>query len=347
MLTASPDARLHETMPTRARVSWGTLVLVAFASFAALAQAPPVVPPSIGDTYSNDSDNDRLDDTLQVRFKSARAKSSVDETVDVELIFKQPPTQAQIDVFLAEGGTITYQYQAVSYGWNGRVPLSQVDGLPSAMGATLVLVTAPRPAKTHLQLATQCGRVRPVWADGFAGRSGGFQGDSTITIAIIDTGVDASHSDLIGRRVYWRDFSGDGTTSPVDVLQHGSHVTGIATGSGAASGATTGTLYYTDSGSLSGVPSGSLYPSPIWLPSGTVTLTSHRQVARRRHYLALRGPTAPSETPALPSAPFPPPLKAHRPCPRPTRSRSIPPTSTWPDSSATAPSAPMRSPTRC
>ena len=107
----------------------------------------------------------------------------------------------------------------------------------AAMGASLVLVAEPKPMVLHMDMATRTGRVRPVWAPGFAGNPAGFDGDTTITIAIIDTGVDATHIDLAGRQAYWKDFSSDGFASPADLIQHGSHVAGIALGTGAASGA--------------------------------------------------------------------------------------------------------------
>ncbi|MCC6489331.1 MAG: S8 family serine peptidase [Candidatus Hydrogenedentes bacterium] len=248
----------------------------------------PAVPPLIGETYRNDVDRDRVDDALLSRQRAAEASvrastteaerslasKMLDTRVDVELIFGQPVTQGQIDAFLSLGGEITYIYQAVSYGWNGRLPLSKISEVPKSVGAALRLVHQPTAARLHMDIATQTGRVRPVWVDGFAGSTGGFRGNSTITIGVIDSGLDESHTDLDGRKVYWHDFTPDGSTTPEDDGQHGTHVAGIALGTGAASGTATGTLRYTDSGSMSDLSSGMFYPSPFWLPSGSVTLSS-------------------------------------------------------------------------
>ncbi|KPJ98482.1 MAG: hypothetical protein AMK71_11320, partial [Nitrospira bacterium SG8_35_4] len=76
-----------------------------------------------------------------------------------------------------------------------------------------------------------------------------------------------------GRNVYWQDYTTDNQSTPRDIIQHGSHVAGIALGTGASLG-TGNTLYYTDSGSLSGVPSGSFYPSVIDFPSVASTWSS-------------------------------------------------------------------------
>jgi hypothetical protein len=243
---------------------------------------PPQHPdraPNISSSYANDKDSNRIDDTLFDKAEKAlmserlavtadeknKARAELDKFMDVELIFTAQINQKQIDDFIASGGEITYIYKAVSYGWNGRIPLGKLMQVIARMGKELVLIDEPKAAQLHMRIATQTGRVRPVWANGFAGTAG-YDGDSSISIAIIDTGVDDSHTDLAGRNVYWHDFTTDGEATPRDIIQHGSHVAGIALGTGASLG-TGSILRYTDSGSLSGVPSGSFYPSVIDFPS--------------------------------------------------------------------------------
>jgi len=251
--------------------------------------APPLrpeIPPIISETSTNDVDGDRIDDELQASVDDAstlyllsvtqterkEAQAILNGMTDVELIFKEQITQTQIDDFLLLGGEISYIYKAVSYGWQGRIALELIDSLPGLMGDTLVLIKGPKPMAFDMDVATQTGRVRPVWKPGFAGNPLGFDGDPNITIGIIDSGVDGSHPDLAGRKAYWVDHSDEGCPNPVDYDGHGSHVAGIALGTGQAGGADQSTLYYTYTNID---PYRVHLITPICLPSGYVSLRSH------------------------------------------------------------------------
>ncbi len=208
---------------------------------------------------------------------AAQANSTqiqLDAMVDVELIFKEQITQKQIDTFLALGGQITHIYKAVSYGWNGRLPLSQVAQLPTLMGDSLVLAEESKAAQLNMDFATRIGRVRPVWSPGFAENVSGFSGNTNITIAIIDSGMDATHADLAGRGVFWQDYSTDAAASPLDISQHGTFVGSVAFGTGAASGSATGTLNGSLYGNLVGINNGNFLVTPMNLPTNTITFTA-------------------------------------------------------------------------
>ncbi|MGW1709223.1 S8 family peptidase [Streptomyces sp. NPDC002206] len=60
----------------------------------------------------------------------------------------------------------------------------------------------------------------------------GYEGQG-VKVAVLDTGVDASHPDLVDRIAEAKDFSGSGNTG--DHFGHGTHVASIVGGSGAAS----------------------------------------------------------------------------------------------------------------
>jgi len=247
------------------------------------------VKPDIPRTDELDADHNKIDDKIDRDLAEIQAALGTETApgaitnlnarlaapIRIELVFSRQITQQQIDAFLGLGGQIDHVYQAVSYGWNGRLARSAVKSLPGLMGPSLVLVVEERPARLHMDEATRTGRVRPVWATGFAGSGRGFSGNSNITVAVLDTGVDDSHTDLAGRMEYWKDYTTDAEATPRDIGQHGSHVTGIALGTGAAFGVGPGTLTYTDSGDLTGVPAGSAFLSPIHLPAVSLTYTEN------------------------------------------------------------------------
>lgn len=246
--------------------------------------------PLIGQRYSNDQDGNALDDQLETRLDKAhrdlvqdiskndkdKAQEQLDTFVEVQLIFTSPVKKSRLDTFKRLGGKIDYLYKAVSYGWNGRIPLKQLRSLTAMLGSELVLVEESKPIQAHLDIATADGRVRPVWAPGFAGSSNGFRGSNSITIAIVDSGVDPNHPDLQDRCVYWNDYSFDNSPTPIDKYHHGSHVAGIATGTGLSSGSGTGTLFYTDRSAPFATfnNDGSFQPNLTGLPDTEVTFTS-------------------------------------------------------------------------
>ncbi|MEU8164059.1 S8 family serine peptidase [Micromonospora parva] len=122
-----------------------------------------------------------------------------------------------------------------------RVGKGELGGLwTSLRGAPGQRVTAGSPARLGAGVARIWldGKVRPTlehsvpqigapaaWA---AGRDG-----AGVTVAVLDTGVDATHPDLAGRIAEAQDFSDSGSAR--DGHGHGTHVAATIAGSGAAS----------------------------------------------------------------------------------------------------------------
>ncbi len=246
----------------------------------------PAVPPTVTYPFDLDSDLDHVDDLLSERIASlqqalrsetdpvrcAEIVNRLSEPVGIEMLFGQQITQADINAFLELGGRIKRIFRHVSYGWGGTIPLNKAPMLPAAMGPSFLAVLANRPVNLDMDEASRTGRVRPIWASGFAGSPSGFTGSASTAIAIIDTGVDGTHTDLAGRMVYWKDWFGASPT-PVDYEGHGTHAAGVALGTGAVAGVNPTTLRITDSGDLTSVAAGSFQPWPLHLPAGSVSLS--------------------------------------------------------------------------
>ena len=237
--------------------------------------AEPRVRPQIPKFFEHDADHDHLEDALRTRATRATKTADLAKMIEVELVFDQQITQPQIDAFLAEGGIIDHVFESVSYGWTGRVALTKIKTLPGKLGASMVLLEEAKPGQLLLMKATQNGRVRAVWSSTF-NTSTGYDGSSNIAIAILDSGVDNTHTDLSGRRAFFADYSTSltGITSELDYNQHGTHVAGIAVGTGASGGSGTGTLYFSQTGDLSSVSSGSFIGGFVEMPATSLTWAS-------------------------------------------------------------------------
>ncbi len=252
------------------------------AQVAFLAPPPePAVRPIVRHPDEMDRDGNGIDDMLDVlvrewsiqaggrRFGGSRGTPG--PVVRVQVLFSRQITQAQLNRFVALGGQVDYIFRNLCYGWNGRISISAVPAIPAAMGPGFVVVVGERRTKKFLKEATRLGRVRPIWRPGFAGGIG-FTGNSNTTICIMDTGVDGTHTDLAGgRQEFWKDYvTGSARTSAIDNNGHGSHVAGIATGTGAANG-TGSTLKYTDSDDLTGLSANFGFLAPVHVATGANT----------------------------------------------------------------------------
>ena len=102
------------------------------------------------------------------------------------------------------------------------VPPDRQAALAVALLAAGIAARPPLPIHALLDDSVPLLRVPAVWAAGITG--------SGVRIAVVDTGIDATHPDLRGRIAERADFTGAGDA---DDVGHGTHVAGIAAGSGA------------------------------------------------------------------------------------------------------------------
>jgi len=229
----------------------------------------PAIPPSITYPVDLDSDLDHVDDAITARVTEIRAEAAAEpdaqrraailqrlqEPVEVEMLFAEPITDADLAAFVNAGGTVDHVFSYVSYGWGGKLPLITATQIAPLMGQSFLAVLMSRPVHHMIDEATRTGRVRPVWAPGFAGSTSGFTGSPTTSIAIIDMGLDGTHTDLAGRMRWWKDWV-NSTPTPVDYDGHGTLAAAVALGTGAAAGVNPPTLSITASGDASSLGTG-------------------------------------------------------------------------------------------
>jgi subtilisin family serine protease len=237
------------------------------------------VPPIITHPDEIDKDFNGIEDALESKITTC-SENELEEPIAVIVILKQPYTETDIDGFLSAGGEIVHKYERVTYGFSGTVPLSKINELAEALGDKLNIIQQDRPTEACLDVSTQIiGARNTVW------NTYGYRGDPDSAIAVIDSGIDDSHTDLSGYQdaaggwpaanikvVGWDDEIGT-TTSPVDYDGHGTHTASIASGTGARLGSGTITqLTTTYSGTLL-AETGSGYLDRILLPTtGTINL---------------------------------------------------------------------------
>jgi len=149
----------------------------------------------------------------------------------------QEQARAAVAKGLVDGGihlTGAFEYQPEAYGYVSKagpfVPVNSTSDGVQEVYLDAVEHEAPDTV-TAAPIAPTLNDALPlIGAD--AARKAGLTGKG-IKIAVVDTGIDAKHPDFAGRIVAAKDFSSDG--DQIDHFGHGTHVAGIAAGTGAVS----------------------------------------------------------------------------------------------------------------
>ena len=143
--------------------------------------------------------------------------------------FKNDPSiqaeNSMTDLINTYNGNIIYRYSVIN-GMAVTIPDNKVSALQAL--DNVKSVEKSQECQVLLDKAVPLIGADKVWASGYTGKG--------VKVAVIDTGVDASHPDLNGDKVVaWVDFV-NGRTTPYDDHGHGTHVSGTIAGTGNASG---------------------------------------------------------------------------------------------------------------
>ncbi len=144
------------------------------------------------------------------------------EQREVNIIVEHQPLPETAMAAAAVGTTTTKTFTKL-------LPGSAMIATPNA-----IKVLAQRPdvemiwldeeVHTTLNLSVPLLGVPQAWSRGYTGKG--------VVVGIVDTGVDQTHPDIVGRVKAFKDFTGEGE---IDNNGHGTHVAGIVGGTGAAS----------------------------------------------------------------------------------------------------------------
>jgi len=230
-------------------------VLTCVAVLVIVSQAPGIaIAPIIIHPADKDADFNGIDDALQSTIADAISMGEPGHPLGVIVTLYRPPTDDEVALFRKMEGMPVHRYQHATYGFSGVIPAGRIAELAGALGNNLCIIESDSPGQGMLDDSARQVRVRTLVWDATNGY--GLSGASDIVIAILDSGVDTTHTDLSGGRlVFWHDFTDENEASSTDRNGHGTHVSGIAAGTGAALGSgsittltttMTGTLHPTD-----------------------------------------------------------------------------------------------------
>ncbi len=247
--------------------------------------------PSMRVVGGADRDHDGVEDGFQQEIAARLSNGSGQEFANVTVMLRSIPTAPDDDAFVSSGGTLTTSnWKYAIYGFGGRIPYNKV-GVFVKQNPNVLLVEKEAVCNANLAYAaTQVGARPYVWS------TLGLQGDQNSSVAIIDTGIDASHPDFspgfgdqnFSKKIIgWNDQVGI-TTSPYDDNGHGSHCSGLSSGNGffsvdasgnatATWGANLGSVSSTGTYFVSGMmvnKTGTITIKVKWATTGTATLSA-------------------------------------------------------------------------
>jgi subtilisin family serine protease len=187
-----------------------------------------------------DADGDKIDDKLskliyeKTKFTSDSSKALMEgeDKVKVCICVNKNPDDSLIEKLRSYGAEIETVYTDLIYAVYAYLPIEKINII--AIDNEVTFIQKEYYSNNHLDTSTVNMGVRGssyVWDANPA-----IKGNPFYTIAILDTGVDSTHSDM-SNFLYFRDFTTDGYPSGstgYDYAHHGTHCASIAAGTGVA-----------------------------------------------------------------------------------------------------------------
>jgi subtilisin family serine protease len=239
----------------------------------------PVYRPVMSVSADVDKNHNRIDDSLDSEISGKVHMSTVvgEEYVNVTVLLKSEPSVEDAAVFSSSGGILTTGlWTEAVYGFGGQIPYSRIDDF-AAQSSDVLLIEKDAVCNATVAYAAQQVGTRPyVWS------TLGLQGDPNSSLAVLDTGIDASHVDFapgfgsgdFSKKIVGWNNQVTSATTPFDDNGHGSHCSGLAAGDGFFSVDSSGYATATWSANLGAVSTtGTYFISGMMVnSSGPITL---------------------------------------------------------------------------
>jgi len=253
----------------------------------------PVYRPIMSVSADVDENHNRIEDSLdsEISGKSHMSTVVVEEYANVTVLLKSEPSVEDAVVFSSSGGTLTTGlWTEAVYGFGGQIPYSRIDYF-AAQCSDVLLIEKDTVCNATVAYAAQQVGARPyVW------NTLGLQGDPNASLAVLDTGIDASNVDFapgfgsgdFSKKIVGWNNQVTSAATPFDDNGHGSHCSGLAAGDGFFSVDSSGYATATWSANLGAVSSSGTYfisgmmvnsSGPItlkvkWATTGTAQLSA-------------------------------------------------------------------------
>jgi subtilisin family serine protease len=195
----------------------------------------PAFNPSMNISLATDVNRNQVADSLEQDITSADAAGQANAPVNVTVMLKAAPTTTDLNSFHSFGGNITTPFwSSALYGFGGCIPYGQIVAYSNQASNVLLVEKEEICNATLAYAASQIGARPYVW------NTLGLQSDPQASVAVIDTGIDGSHTDFSpgygnlnfnDKIVGWNNQV-TSLTSPFDDNGHGSHCSGLAAGDG-------------------------------------------------------------------------------------------------------------------
>jgi subtilisin family serine protease len=191
--------------------------------------------PSTHVPFGVDVNLNRISDELDLEIAQRGSNHTDNEPANVIVMLSGEPGEADSGAFVAAGGVVTTDlWKYALYGFGGRIPFGRIVAFANSRWDVLLIEKEVECHASVAYAAQQIGARSYVW------NTLGLQGDPNSALAIIDTGIDASHADFapgygagdFSKKIVGWNNQITSTNTPFDDNGHGSHCSGLATGDG-------------------------------------------------------------------------------------------------------------------